>query len=160
MVILSNKRTEFSVCQHALNLSLVTKVLHLVLKLITYKEHQDDSQSGSRTIYCDQISWWCCWVLHCSTTRAAELQDAHQWEGNILYPDSVKRQSCDMSECLKRKGQVSPGAPQFPPIQHWSCWLIAPGSHHHWHWNRDHSAVELHGSEGLRLLPDGRKQAI
>lgn len=70
----------------------------------------------------------------------------------------LSRQSCDMSERPKRKGQVSPGPLPFPPILHWSCWLVAQGSSYHpWHWNPDHSAVELHRREvlvDLQLLPD------
>lgn len=46
-------------------------------------------------------------MLHWYNTGAKELQDAHQWDGNILHP----RLSCDMSERPKRKGQVSPSPP-------------------------------------------------
>lgn len=63
-------------------------------------------QRGSRAL-CILTSLWCCDALHGSE----ELQDAHQWECNILHTDSVKRKSYDMSERPKRKGQVSPRTP-------------------------------------------------
>lgn len=96
---------------------------------------------GSRAL-CILTYWWCCDALHGSE----ELQEAHQWECNILPTDSVKRKSYDMSERPKRKGQVSPGTPH--PARSWD-------SHRPWHWSQ---ITHLQSRVGVRtswLLLEG-----